>query len=108
MTNSFKVKTYLIPIGLIILFLAATSFYAIRADNMDVNDKMSQATHKEALYLFQNLNDRLDFLGRALLSEFTDHHPRNRDEYLHHTEHMTKANPFIQSINYIDGSRTIK
>ena len=76
--------------------------------NQSSLDNNADMARDEVEYLFKNLEDRLSLSISDLISTYHDHVPANQDEHLTKVMHLNRANPFLQTINYIDDNQRIR
>ncbi len=56
-------------------------FYASVKNRSEIKETVRGITDEEALYAFNNLNDRLVFITNDLLDKFSEDHPDNQFEF---------------------------
>ncbi|MDH3972951.1 MAG: transporter substrate-binding domain-containing protein [Deltaproteobacteria bacterium] len=81
---------------------------SLTADEKAWLDRNPHIAREEAGYLFNNLEDRLGLSISDIISTYGDRIPGSQDEHIKKVSHLNRANPFLQTINYIDGSQRIR
>ena len=109
--NIFK-KIYLyrwiLLLGLLILGSGEVFQYASYKYKMELKTIIQLAAKREASYLFENLNSRMEFIVNDLLDICHASSPLTQNEHVNLTTHLINANPFLQTINYIGSDHRIK
>jgi sensor domain CHASE-containing protein len=105
--NKFNIRTAIL---LCVVAAAFFLFLYLYTEQSHASFARSWAQDKAidfADFLGASLNTRLRIINRDLLLTHDKTPPRSQEEHRDRTDHLLKANPFLQAINYTDANNRI-